>query len=102
MSVDPAYPNHWREAPYFDWIMRTAAARSVVVSVGSQVFTVRPEPHDRPTAGKEKTTDVHPHRKPARPSYFPAQNWIELTGLRKTARSDGFGLTLVATIDSFL
>lgn len=28
--------------------------------------------------------------------------WIESTGLRKTARSDGFGLTLVATIDSFL
>jgi hypothetical protein len=49
VSVDPAYPNRWREAPYFDRILRMAARRGrVVVSVGLQVITVRPNepPHD--------------------------------------------------------
>ena len=45
ISIDPAYPNRWREAPYYDRILQIAAKRGrVVVSVGSQVFTLRRAP----------------------------------------------------------
>ena len=45
VSIDPAYPNRWREAPYYDRILQMAAKRGrVVVSVGSQVFTLRRAP----------------------------------------------------------
>ena len=58
VCVDPAYPNRWREAPYYDRILRMAAERGrVVVSVGSQAHIVR--------AGLGRTTKVSEPAKPA-------------------------------------
>jgi hypothetical protein len=53
VSVDPAYPNRWREPPYLDRIMLLAAKHGrVVVSVGSLVHTIRPrQSADTPEAG---------------------------------------------------
>lgn len=46
VSVDPTSPNRWREPPYYERILQLARERGqVVVSVGSQVHTIRPRRH---------------------------------------------------------
>ena len=44
ISIDPAYPNRWREAPYYDRSADRGQAWPRCGSVGSQVFTLRRAP----------------------------------------------------------